>query len=279
MAEFIKSPLNYVGGKYKLLPQIIPLFPDKITTFIDLFGGGANVSINANADKVIYNDISLQVVQVLEYFKKNDVQKILSNIDLLIDKYSLSKTNSEGYLELREKYNNGHRNPIILYTLICYSFNNQIRFNSKGEYNMPFGKDRSSFNEALRGKFIKFCEMLHQKNIIFTSSDFQEYATMEFDKNTFIYCDPPYLNTMATYNERSGWTTENEQNLRTLLEDWTVMGIKWGLSNNISVNTSLKEWAENNNYTIHNLSNSYGNCNYHKKDKNTKDIEVLITNY
>ena len=37
--SYIKSPLNYVGGKYKLLPQIVPLFPEKIHTFIDLFGG------------------------------------------------------------------------------------------------------------------------------------------------------------------------------------------------------------------------------------------------
>ena len=53
---YIKSPLNYVGGKYRLLSQIIPLFPDKIDTFVDLFGGGFNVGINVNANRIIYND-------------------------------------------------------------------------------------------------------------------------------------------------------------------------------------------------------------------------------
>lgn len=38
--ELIKSPLNYTGGKFKLLPQILPLFPNEINTFVDLFGGG-----------------------------------------------------------------------------------------------------------------------------------------------------------------------------------------------------------------------------------------------
>ena len=38
--NYIKSPLNYVGGKYKLLNEIIPLFPENINTFVDLFGGG-----------------------------------------------------------------------------------------------------------------------------------------------------------------------------------------------------------------------------------------------
>ena len=38
--DLIKSPLNYTGGKFKLLPQILPLFPDNIDTFVDLFAGG-----------------------------------------------------------------------------------------------------------------------------------------------------------------------------------------------------------------------------------------------
>lgn len=38
--EFIESPIKYVGGKYKLLNQIIPLFPEDINRFVDLFCGG-----------------------------------------------------------------------------------------------------------------------------------------------------------------------------------------------------------------------------------------------
>jgi adenine-specific DNA-methyltransferase len=43
MSEYVKSPLNYTGGKYKLLSQILPLFPNEIDTFIDLFGGGVQL--------------------------------------------------------------------------------------------------------------------------------------------------------------------------------------------------------------------------------------------
>ena len=68
-SEYIKSPLNYVGGKYKLLPQILPLFPKNIDTFVDLFGGGFNVGINVPAKEVIYNDLNLPVVQILEYIE------------------------------------------------------------------------------------------------------------------------------------------------------------------------------------------------------------------
>ena len=50
MNNNIKSPLNYTGGKYKLLPQILPLMPDKFDIFVDLFTGGANVIVNINAN-------------------------------------------------------------------------------------------------------------------------------------------------------------------------------------------------------------------------------------
>ena len=43
---YVKSPLNYIGGKYKLLPEILPLFPENIGNFVDLFGGGFNVGAN-----------------------------------------------------------------------------------------------------------------------------------------------------------------------------------------------------------------------------------------
>lgn len=44
----IQSPLNYTGGKYKLLPQILPLFPGDIRVFVDLFCGGCNVGLNVD---------------------------------------------------------------------------------------------------------------------------------------------------------------------------------------------------------------------------------------
>lgn len=50
--KYIKSPLNYIGGKYKLLPQLIPFFPKEINVFVDLFCGGCNVGLNVNAKKI-----------------------------------------------------------------------------------------------------------------------------------------------------------------------------------------------------------------------------------
>ena len=274
---YIKSPLNYVGGKYKLLPQILPLFPDKINTFVDLFGGGFNVGINVNADTIVYNDLESHVVELLKYLKETDTNRLLSEIDELINKYSLSKENADGFNELREYYNEENNSPIVFYTMICYAFNYQIRFNQNGKYNMPFGKERSSFNPSLRQKFIAFCDTLHNKNCMFFNVEFARFRFDELEKGDFVYADPPYFNSVAAYNEQGGWTEKHEQCLLANLDELNQRGISFALSNNLKYdNPLLDEWK--NKYNVHYLNGDHSNCNYQKKDKSAA-CEVLITNY
>lgn len=279
--EYVKSPLNYTGGKYKLLPQLLELFPKQVNTFVDLFAGGGNVSVNVKAEKVVFNDLMWQVPEMLQKFKKIGVEESLRKIDGYISSYDLSKENKEGYLALRELYNKGKSDPLMLYTLICYSFNNQIRFNNKGAYNMPFGKDRSSFNQTLREKFIIFVQRLQSMEIQFSSKDFRELDLDTLGENDFVYCDPPYLITVASYNENGGWGEQAERDLLAKLDTLDKAGVKFGLSNVFESkgkeNIILKEWAKG--YTVHYLDHTYSNCSYHKKDKQSKDIEVFITNY
>ena len=47
-----QSAINYTGGKFKLIPQLLPLFPSNINNFYDVFAGGANVTINVQAKKI-----------------------------------------------------------------------------------------------------------------------------------------------------------------------------------------------------------------------------------
>lgn len=280
--EYFKRPLNYTGGKFKLLPQLLELFPEGIDTFVDLFAGGGNVSVNVPAKHIVYNDLMWQVPEMLQTFKSLGSEECMIQIDRYIEKYKLSKENKEGYLDLREMYNSSEvKDPLMLYTLICYSFNNQVRFNGKSEYNMPFGKDRSSFNPALREKFVAFVNRLHELDIEFFSKDFREIKVSGLQGNDFVYCDPPYLITVASYNENGGWGENAEKDLLAKLDEVDRAGVKFALSNVLESkgksNDILKEWAKN--YKVNYLDHTYSNCSYHKKDKTSKDVEVLITNY
>ena len=195
----IKSPLNFIGGKTKLLDQILPLFPTDIDNFIDLFGGGFNVGINIKAKKIIYYDKMKQLVEFFNYLKISDYKEVLKEIETVINNYKLSKTNQEGFLELRDYYNKENQDIILFYVLICYSFNHQIRFNNQDLFNTSFGKDRSEFNNSLKQKLFVFQQEIKKNNCIFNLLDFKDFDISNLNDNDFVYCDPPYLNSVSTH--------------------------------------------------------------------------------
>ena len=279
---YVKSPLNYTGGKYKLLNQIIPLLPSEINKFVDLFTGGCNVGINIEAENIICNDTEQVVIDLFNSWKELDSSEALSILQSTISKYQLSKTNEEGFKQIRQDYNEGDKSWDMFYAMLTNAFNYQIRFNKNGDYNMPFGRNRSSFNPIMQKNFIAFIDRLNEKNMKFMSMDFTKVDLSTLTEEDLVYCDPPYLITCASYNEQDGWNETKERELLSLLDELNERGIRFALSNVLEnkgkTNEMLKEWSKK--YTVHHLNNTYGNCNYHAKDKssNTTD-EVLITNY
>ena len=300
----IQSPLNYTGGKYKLLPQILPHFPKQIGTFVDLFCGGCNVGINIQAGRVIFNDDSPHLLHLYKTFKVLGKDKVLKIINEIIDKYGLSRSNENGYayydcesssglvnynrerfLRLRSDFNDEiedyNYHIIMLFVLIVYAFNNQIRFNSKGEFNLPVGK--RDFNDKMKDKLCTFIDKLNEGNHRFVCEDFRKFDVEGLTENSLVYCDPPYLITCATYNEKDGWNEQCERDLYAMLDSLNRRQIRFALSNVLSskgkVNTILAQWLERSNYRVIHLDYSYSNSNYQTKNKTGFADEVLVLNY
>lgn len=300
--EIVKSPLNYTGGKYKLLPQILPFFPNKIETFVDIFCGGCNVAINVPAKKTICNDIDSNLIGLFKFFKKSSYATLIPEIKKIINEFNLSDSNEHdyafynctsskglgdynrtGFMQLRETFNllkNTDENYYLyLYVLIVYAFNNQIRFNSDGAFNLPVGK--RDFNIRMQKKLKSFLQALSGKKISFSNKDFTKIKPDSLTSNDFVYADPPYLITCASYNEKS-WNEDEEKRLLNYLDSLNEHNIPFALSNVLSTdnktNMLLNEWLVNRNYNCYHLEFSYSNSNYHKKNI-AKTDEVLITNY
>ena len=275
----IESPLNYTGSKSKMVDIIkhhLPVQP--FNTLIDAFGGGFNVGINIPSNETIYNDINPFVEGLVKSFS-SDVYAYLMYVSKLINKYKLSPNNKDGYLALRKKYNETpieKRDPRMLYTLILYGFQQQIRFNTNHEFNNPAGS--RWFNECLLSKFITFARCSKIKKI--------EYCNVSFDQliervtpDTLVYADPPYRSTLGVYNDGKrgfeGWTIRHEQNLRLFLDRIHKMGSKFMLSYVLSVddfyNEDMANWAKHNHYNIVDIDIPQGRYNNRK--------EVLILNY
>lgn len=285
--QYISSPLNYIGGKYKLLPQILPLFPKKINTFVDLFCGGCNVGINVRAEKVIFNDNLIYLIDLYKAFIENTEEDVLKFVENRIKEFQLSQTNEIGYKALRETYNK-ERNPLDLFVLTAYSFNHQIRFNNSHQFNNPFGRERSSFNASMHKKLISFIRTIKKRQVSFVCHNFDEFDFSILNENDFVYCDPPYLITSGTYNDGkrgfTGWSDIEEKKLLDILDHLNQKNIKFALSNVIShkgkQNDILHNWLLNREYHTFNLNKNYSNASYQTKNRDVDATrEVLITNY
>lgn len=270
-----ESPLNYIGSKAQLIDDIKEYFPDKIDTFVDLFGGGFNVGINSNANKVIYNDINFFVADIIKSLSKVDTYKYIKKVKKYIKDYELAPEAAEPYKKIRKDYNDVEvedRDPIMLFTMIMYGFQQQIRFNSSHGFNNPVGM--RWFNNKVLEKLISFSRKIREYNVKIFSEDFEE---IEIPPNSFVYLDPPYRLTTGSYNDGkrgfNGWDKDEERRLFNYLNSLDQEGIPFMLSyvksHNGNTNYQLEEWLENNNYKVIDIESIKGR---------NRD-EVLIINY
>lgn len=282
---YVKSPLNYIGGKYKYLDLLLPLFPSGVNVFVDVFGGGFNVGVNVDSRCVWYNDMLSPVVELMEYFNNNRVEYILEYIDNRISEYGLSKTDKSSFNCFRDEYNQSlNKHPLDLFILGCYSFNHQLRWNNQQEYNSSHGTNRSSYNQRLQKNLTQFIKKLQTKKTVYYNKDYRKLPYNKLTPKDFCYFDPPYIITTGNYNDGNRgfktWTTQDEKDLYNLLDHLTEQNIHWGLTNTTThdgkQNTILQEWMKK--YTVYELNTNYSNSNYHKKTRHSKNTEVYITN-
>ena len=274
--------------------------------FFDFFCGGCNVGVNVDCKEVICIDREENLIYLYQTFQNLEKTAVIDWIYEIISDYGLSLASQNGYKfygcdssaglgtynkesfnRLREDFNKSeifdYHYYVMLYVIIVYAFNNQIRFNSLGEFNLPVGK--RDFNSSMHSKLSDFIDRIQSKNYKFIRSDFRSFDITAISEKDFVYADPPYLITCATYNENGGWNDKDEIDLLKFLDNLNSNGIKFALSNVLSSkgkkNLILLEWLNKNSadYKIIHLKYSYSNSNYHKTDKFSTSDEVLIVNY
>jgi adenine-specific DNA-methyltransferase len=283
-ASYIKSPLNYIGGKYKLLSQLIPLFPKSINTFVDLFSGGANVGINVSAKYYIFNDMNNRINEMFRYFAQHNADEIITSIKKRIKQYSLSMTNQNAFLRFREDYNQ-NPNPLDLYVLSSYSYNYQCRFNNKMEFNNPFGRNRSHFSKNMENNLRLFVNRLHMIDAVFTDKLFTDVDLNTLTDKDFVYLDPPYLITRGNYNDGNrgfqNWGIKQEKQLYQLMNRLTELHVPYALTNVLKhkgkSNDILKDYIQKHNVKVVTLRSSYKNSSYNTSALESN--EVLVMNY
>jgi len=296
----IRSPLFYVGDKYKLYPEISEYFPKMINRFIEPFTGGGSVFLNIKANEYLLNDIDEKVINIHNFLTEQaeNPDVFFSNVYDIIKQYKLShsyiedivpkelrnewkktyyaKFNKQGFNQLKKDYNSGKSNSTLhLYILLIYGFNRMLRFNSKGEYNLPVGN--VDFNKNTLTALNNYFDIIKKKKATFYNLDFKDFLNnITFQENDFVYLDPPYLITFSEYNKL--WNEETEQKLLNFIESLNEKNVNFAISNVThykgKINQQFLNWSKNH-YSF-DIKSNY--ISYHD-NSNKVFKEILTTNY
>lgn len=246
-----ESPLNYIGSKGRIINEIKEFSFKNYQYFFDAFGGGFNVGINFGQVPVIYNDINWFVKDLIESFKKNDTYDYILYMRRIISKFGLEKANAESYQKAREYYNSlpvENRDPRLLFVIIMYGYQQQIRFNGSHDINNPVGM--RWFNDKVLEKMVSFSRVIKESDISFYCDSYLDFEE-RIDEKTFVYLDPPYMLTNGSYNDGKrgfkGWDKNLESELFEFLNRLNARNIHFMLSYVIEhkgkKNTDLTQWA------------------------------------
>ena len=294
-----RSPFFYVGDKFKLVPQLKENFPKDIDRFIEPFCGGGSVFLNTDANEYLLNDIDSYMIKLHQYLISNsaDTDAFWDELKANIEKYNLSATfmgrdipkeyrkefvktyfakyNKDAYMKLRNDFNDDKDNILLLYMLLIYGFNRMLRFNGKGDFNLPVGN--VDFNNNVVAALNSYFDYVTGKNIKLFNMDFQDFVeTVQPTSKDLVYLDPPYLITFSEYNKL--WNEDSEMRLISYLDELNARGVRFAVSNVLwhrkRYNGTFNQWAQK--YNIVRIQSNY--ISYH--DNTEKDsIEVLVKNY
>lgn len=276
----IVTPLKIQGKKTKLIPNIREVANkvldehQKIDIWVEPFLGSGAVAFNCPPDrirKVVVNDINPHIISFYKSINEGTVNGDRIREELMEMGRKLKVRGNDYYTEVKERFNKYHSIMDFLF-LTRTGFNGVMRFNSKGEWNVPFCK----LNDRLNSDVVEdLAHSVDELRHLFSTKEY-EFHNESFEKviesapeNSLFYCDPPYYGLQVQYYK--GWGEEQEILLNSLLKDRTFIYSTWindGHKNNPMIG---KLWDR---YQIEEISHKY-NVAAGAKDR-MKMVEGLI---
>jgi DNA adenine methylase (dam) len=220
--------LKWAGGKYRLIARIQEKLPPGKRLF-EPFAGSCALSLNTDYEQYWLNDINTDLIAVYQVLQKEGPAFIAACKDY----FTTQANTAEKYYEMREKFNH-EKDLDIKAALFIYlnrhGYNGLCRYNSSGEFNVPFGRYKVPYFPEK--ELIYFYEKF--KKATFSSLDF-ETVMKKAGPGDVIYCDPPYipLNTTSNFTAYSsgGFGKEDQVRLAKVAIKLARKGIKTIISN------------------------------------------------
>lgn len=225
--------IKWAGGKTQLLEQFSELYPEKFDRYFEVFlGSGAvffNIKQRLNPRECLLFDINPDLINTFEA-----VRDCPEELIGLLKKHKENENSREYFNRQREKFNKaktGLEKAALFIYLNKTCFNGLYRVNSKGEFNVPFGKYKNP--AILQGKKIKLASRVLQDTEL-AQADFNE-ALSKAQSGDFVYLDPPYfpLTKTASFTayQKDAFLEEEQKQLAMRFKELDKKGCLLMLSN------------------------------------------------
>lgn len=231
MAEPI---LKYVGGKRRLLPELMPRLPARFERYYEPFVGGAALFLHLAPERAVIADFNADLVELY--------RTLASDVEAVVEVLSGLQVNHrehgdaayylvrDGWNEQRAQWSPAERAAALVY-LNKTCFNGLWRVNRAGKFNVPAGRyanPRICDPAALRAA----AAVLARAEI--RAGDYRE-TVADAGEGDLVYFDPPYVPATPTSNFTSytarGFGLQQQRELAQTARDLVARGASVVLSN------------------------------------------------
>ena len=231
--KIIVPPIKCQGIKTKIVPKIISLLhAENYSRWVEPFLGSGVVAFNILPAKALLCDTNPYLIAFYSALQTDIITKESVKQHLMREGLLLQKKGAEHYYTVRARFNKEH-SPLDFLFLNRACFNGMMRFNSKGDFNVPFCRKTERFAKAYISKIINQVEavrkIIKMKDFKFICQDFRQTFSL-LQEGDFLYCDPPYIDRHTDYF--NSWNEKDEEDLLYLL-------------NHVYVHFILSTWAGN----------------------------------
>jgi DNA adenine methylase len=243
----VVPPIKCQGIKTKLIPAIQALVGTDLTgTWIEPFCGSGVVAFNVLPERAILADTNQHIIRFYQAIQTGCITPGIAVAYLETESEKLAAGGDRYYYEVRDRFNQTQQ-PLDFLFLNRSCFNGIIRFNRKGQFNVPFCRKPQRFAKPYITKIVnqvrRVQEILDTHTWTFQVADFTTTLAVA-EKADLVYVDPPYLGRHVDYYNT--WTDENEQTLIRLLKQLPCQFIlsTWQ-ENQFRANVALqKHWQQ-----------------------------------
>ena len=214
----IVPPIKSQGIKTKLVPWIQSLVPDAKGRWIEPFLGTGVVAFNSGFRRAILGDANPHVIRFYEQVQQGVICPDRVRAYLEAEGAELRTAGGAHYNHVRDRFNRSHDSLDFLF-LSRAGFNGMMRFNRRGEWNIPFCKKPNRFSKAYVTKIVN--QVGNVARVIapdwrFLHAPFPEVTGLA-EADDVIYCDPPYWGRHVDYY--NGWSEADERRLFDVLSN------------------------------------------------------------